>query len=135
MRHDVPLNDYTMFSSRIFDIYYFLTTFFSVINLVKNRILLITINLVILILKNNLRLINAVLLVRRLYNIRNVHILCIMGKIRTTINLNKYIVLKARELGLNISTLTEEKLIERIKEIESLEQSYKSKLTITSQIN
>ena len=31
-------------------------------------------------------------------------------------------------MGLNISALAEEKLIERIKEIESLEQSFRSKL-------
>ena len=52
-----------------------------------------------------------------------------MRKIRTTINLNEAIALKAKELGLNISALAEEKLIERIKEIESLEESYRSKLT------
>ena len=51
-----------------------------------------------------------------------------MRKIRTTINLNEAIAKKAKELGLNISALAEEKLIERIKEIESLEQSYRSKL-------
>lgn len=51
-----------------------------------------------------------------------------MRKIRTTINLNETIAKKAKELGLNISALAEEKLIERIKEIESLEQAYRSKL-------
>ena len=51
-----------------------------------------------------------------------------MRTIRTTINLNEAIAKKAKELGLNISALAEEKLIERIKEIESLEQSYRSKL-------
>ena len=43
-----------------------------------------------------------------------------MNKIRTTINLNADVVNKAKELGLNISALAEEKLIERINELERI---------------
>jgi hypothetical protein len=57
-----------------------------------------------------------------------------MNKIRTTINLNADVVNKAKELGLNISALAEEKLIERIKELENIGGSIGRKLNTSTDV-
>ena len=43
-----------------------------------------------------------------------------MNKVRTTINLNKDVVDKAKELGINISAAAERGIIEYIKELEAI---------------
>jgi len=50
-----------------------------------------------------------------------------MNKVRTTINLNRDVVNRAKELGINISAAAERGIIEYIKELETIRGGYDNK--------